>query len=185
MEKLNLAKKRLSFDEAFLYFTAIQALKADRRRRNGFAFQTDSVLETFLASVSFQPTEAQLRTMHDVQNDMGTDIPMNRLVQGDVGSGKTLVAEFALAIAEYNHKQGVLLAPTELLAEQHFKTLSKRFPNACLYTGSMKAKEKKTAEEAIESGSTSVVIGTHALLSDVVRFHDLGLVIFFYARSLI
>lgn len=177
MEKLNLAKKRLSFDEAFLYFTAIQALKADRRRRNGFAFQTDSVLETFLASVSFQPTEAQLRTMHDVQNDMGTDIPMNRLVQGDVGSGKTLVAEFALAIAEYNHKQGVLLAPTELLAEQHFKTLSKRFPNACLYTGSMKAKEKKTAEEAIESGSTSVVIGTHALLSDVVRFHDLGLVI--------
>ena len=176
-ENLNLAKKRLSFEEAFLYFTDIRALKADRRRRNGFAFQTESCLEAFLSSVPFQPTEAQLRAMREVQSDMGTDIPMNRLIQGDVGSGKTLVAEFALSVAKLNHKQGVLLAPTELLAEQHYRTLSKRFPDACLYTGSMKSKEKKTAAEAIENGNTSVIIGTHALLSDTVRFRDLGLVI--------
>jgi ATP-dependent DNA helicase RecG len=174
---LNQAKRRISFEEAFLYFTAIRASKADRNMKNGFAFRTDNLLESFLSTVPFAPTDAQLRTMHEIESDMRSDRSMNRLIQGDVGSGKTLVAEYALFIAEQNGRQGVMLAPTELLAEQHFRTMRRRFPDACLYVGGMPAKEKKHALERIASGEAKIVIGTHALLSDTVRFRHLGLVV--------
>lgn len=174
---LNQAKRRISFEEAFLYFTAIRASKADRNMKNGFAFRTDNLLESFLSTVPFAPTDAQLRTMHEIESDMRSDRSMNRLIQGDVGSGKTLVAEYALFIAEQNGRQGVMLAPTELLAEQHFRTMRRRFPDACLYVGGMPAKEKKHALERIASGAAKIVIGTHALLSDTVRFRHLGLVV--------
>lgn len=177
MERLNQGKRRISFEEAFLYFTAIRAAKADRNKRNGFAFQTENMLSRFLSTVPFTPTDAQLRVMQEIEFDMRSDYPMNRLVQGDVGSGKTLVAEYALQIAEQNGKQGVMLAPTELLAEQHFRTMRKRFPNACLYIGGMSAKEKKLALDRIASAEAKIVIGTHALLSDTVRFKNLGLVV--------
>ncbi len=174
---LALAKRRLSFEEAFLYFTAIRALKSDHTRLNGHSFCTESILTDFLKTIPFVPTDAQLRVIREVESDMRSKAPMNRLIQGDVGSGKTLVAEFALMVAEKNRKQGVFLAPTELLAEQHFRTLQNRFPNAVLYVGSMKKKEKEFLRKQIEEGERSVVIGTHALLSDSVHFHDLGLVI--------
>ena len=176
-DALKEAKRRLSFEELFLYFTAIRTAKDERDRRNGFAFRTDGLLNDFLTRVSFAPTEAQMNAMRQVEEDMRSDRTMNRLIQGDVGSGKTLIAEFALSIAKANGKQGVMLAPTELLAEQHFNTLSKQFSDACLYVGSMTAKEKKLALQRIETGDAEIVIGTHALLSDVVRFKDLGLVI--------
>ena len=176
-ESLKEAKRRLSFEELFLYFTAIRTAKDDRDRRNGFAFQTEGLLRYFLAHVPFIPTEAQMKAMRDIEADMRSDRTMNRLIQGDVGSGKTLVAEYALSIVKANGKQGVMLAPTELLAEQHFRTLSKRFPDVCLYVGGMPAKEKKIALERIKNGVASIVVGTHALLSDHVRFADLGLVI--------
>ena len=175
--KLDLAKRRLSFEELFFFFVAVRSAKEDRSRRNGFSFQTENHLTAFLDSVPFQPTNAQLRAMHDIEADMCSKHSMNRLIQGDVGSGKTLVAEFALHIAESNHKQSVLLAPTELLAEQHYRTLKKRFPNACLVVGSMSQKEKRSILQQIENGERLVIIGTHALLSDAVRFKDLGLVI--------
>ena len=171
------AKRRLSFEELFLYFTAIRTAKDDRDHRNGFAFRTDGLLRDFLSRVPFMPTEAQMNAIRQVEDDMCSDRTMNRLIQGDVGSGKTLIAEFALYIAKANGKQGVMLAPTELLAEQHFNTLCKQFSDVCLYVGSMPAKEKKLALERIESGDAEIVVGTHALLSDVVRFKDLGLVI--------
>lgn len=174
---LVLAKRRLSFENAFLYFTAIRAMKSDQTRSNGYSFVTESVLTEFLQTIPFTPTDAQLRVLHEVESDMQSKAPMNRLIQGDVGSGKTLIAEFALLIAEKNGKQGVLLAPTELLAEQHFRTLQRRFPNAVLYIGSMKKKEKDLVRKQIELGERSVVIGTHAVLSDSVHFYDLGLAI--------
>lgn len=177
MDLLEQAKRRLSFEETFLYFVAIRAMKADRARKNGFCFRTEGALDRFLNSIPFSPTDAQMRVMSEVEADMRSGSPMNRLIQGDVGSGKTLIAEYALLIAETNGKQGVLLAPTELLAEQHYRTLQKRFPNACLYVGSMKKKEKNEALARIADGSAPIVIGTHALLSESVRFHDLGLVI--------
>lgn len=171
------AKKRLSFEETFLYLLAIRSIKEDRKRRNGFAFHSAGARQEFLQSVPFQPTDAQLHAMSDVEKDMCADRPMNRLIQGDVGSGKTLVAEYALAIAAKNHKQSVLLAPTELLAEQHFHTLRRRFPDACLYVGSMTKREKEETKEKIETGEALTVVGTHALLSDAVHFRDLGLAI--------
>ncbi|MBQ6236282.1 MAG: ATP-dependent DNA helicase RecG [Clostridia bacterium] len=176
-ESLREAKRRLSFEELFLYFTAIRTVKDDRDRRNGFAFRTEGLFNDFLARVPFEPTDAQMSAMHQVEEDMRSDRTMNRLIQGDVGSGKTLIAEYALSIAKANGKQGVMLAPTELLAEQHFGTLSKHFPDVCLYVGSMSAKEKKVALECIATGEAAIAVGTHALLSDVVRFKDLGLVI--------
>ncbi len=176
-EELECAKRRLSFEETFLYFTAIRAAKSDRERKNGFSFRTDGLLSAFRNTLSFDPTDAQLRVMREIETDMHSDRPMNRLVQGDVGSGKTLVAEYALSIAASNGKQGVLLAPTELLAEQHYRTLRKRFPNACLYVGGIPAKERAELLERIGSGKAEIVIGTHALLSDTVRFRDLGLVV--------
>lgn len=176
-DSLNRAKKRLSFEEAFLYFTAVKSWKADRKRRNGFAYHAENSFTRFLETIPFSPTEAQLRTMQDVLKDMQIDQPMNRLIQGDVGSGKTLIAEFALEIAAQNGKQGVLLAPTELLAEQHYHTLQKRFPDCLLYIGSKTRKDKSDALQRIESGEALTVVGTHALLSDAVHFHDLGLVV--------
>lgn len=176
-EALNRAKKRIAFEEAFLYFTAIRAAKADRTKRNGFVFRTDHAIADFLSMIPFTPTDAQMRAIQEIESDMRSDRPMNRLIQGDVGSGKTLVAEFALFTAERNGKQGVMLAPTELLAEQHYRTMRKHFPDACLYIGQMPAKERKTALDRIASGDAKIVIGTHALLSDSVLFHDLGLVV--------
>ena len=177
VELLSRAKQRISFEKSFLYFTAIRASKADRKRINGFAFRTDALLSDFLKTISFAPTEAQMRVMREVEADMRDDRPMNRLIQGDVGSGKTLIAEYAFHIAYSNGKQGVMLAPTELLAEQHYRTLKKRFPDVSLYVGSLSTKEKKTILDRIAKGECRIVVGTHALLSETVKFKDLGIVV--------
>jgi ATP-dependent DNA helicase RecG len=176
-QSLAAAKKRLSFDEAFYYFTAIRLAKDERSRHNGFSFRTEKTEETFLSTLSFKPTDAQLRVISEVCADMRAPRPMNRLIQGDVGSGKTLIAEYALSVSAVNGKQGVLLAPTEILAAQHFRKLQNRFDRICLYTGNLTLKEKRLLLEGIEAGDYDVIVGTHALLSDCVRFRDLGLVI--------
>lgn len=176
-DQLNESKRRISFEDAFLYFTAMQSAKSNHKRNNGFAFTTEGSVESFLKTIPFTPTGAQLRTIGEIEKDMRSFTAMNRLVQGDVGSGKTLVAEYALRVALQNAKQGVLLAPTEILAEQHYNTLKNRFPNACLYTGSMSKTDRTVALKKIESGEANPVIGTHALFSDCVKFSDLGLVI--------
>ena len=176
-KELEEAKRRIAFEEGFLYFTAMQSAKDDRQRRNGHAFETSGMLESFLGRIPFQPTDAQLRAMREVETDLKSHNAMNRLIQGDVGSGKTLVAEFALWVAVHNGKQCVMLAPTEILAEQHYETLRKLFPDACLYTGGMAKSERKAKLNRIESGDVHLVIGTHALFSESVRFKDLCLVI--------
>ena len=176
-EEIRSAKRRLSFEDAFLYFTVMMAQKDDHYRRNGNALSVNGSSEAFLKRIPYQPTSSQLRVMREVENDLRSPACMNRLIQGDVGSGKTLVALYALWIAAQNHKQCVMLAPTEILAQQHFRKLRSFFANACLYTGSLRKNERTAAVQTIESGEADLIVGTHALLSDNVRFRDLGLVV--------
>ncbi|MBR0081488.1 MAG: ATP-dependent DNA helicase RecG [Clostridia bacterium] len=177
-EKLFRARYRVQFDRAFYYFLAVAAFREANRLRNGIAFSTEGVLDEYLSSLPFTPTNAQMRVLHEVEDDLKNSVPMNRLIQGDVGSGKTMIAGYALSVAEHSGKQGVLLAPTEILARQHYQKLSALFGDrAMLYIGSMTAKEKRLAQEAISSGTAHVLIGTHALLSDQVHFQSLGLLV--------
>ena len=142
---------------------------------------TNLNLQPFYASLPFTLTNAQQNAIGEILSDLRRGAPMNRLVQGDVGSGKTMVAAAAAYLAVNNRKQAALMAPTEILAEQHFASFSKLFEpmgiRVALLTGSMTAKEKKTVRTAIEMGEVDMIIGTHALLSAATVFHDLGLVI--------
>ena len=177
LTKLSEAKNRFSFEEALLYFVNVASAKDAHKRQNGYAFQTDLIKESFLAALPFRPTDAQLRVMDEIEHDMRSASPMNRLIQGDVGSGKTLVAQFALEIAVRNGRQCVMLAPTSILAEQHYENLKKAFPNACLYTGNQPKSEKDRVLSLIRDGTSDLIVGTHALFSGSVKFHNLGLVV--------
>jgi len=177
-EALELARKRLDFENALLYFIAVEEQKAERSRQNGFAFDTSGVLEKFRAKLGYELTSAQRRVISEIAADMERPVPMNRLLQGDVGSGKTAVALYALCVASANGKQGVLLAPTEILAEQHYETLRAIFgSSAALLTGSMKKAERDDVLRRIADGTALCVTGTHALLSGDVKFYDLGCVV--------
>ncbi|MBF6600848.1 MAG: ATP-dependent DNA helicase RecG, partial [Dehalococcoidia bacterium] len=151
----------------------------------------------FLASLPFTLTGAQQRVLFDVLNDCRRPVPMSRLVQGDVGSGKTVIAAAALVAAIENDRQAVMMAPTEILAEQHFDTLKQLFGadgaagnvasaypaflprplRIALLTGSAKAKERREVHEALERGTIDIACGTHALIQGGVRFHDLGVAV--------
>lgn len=177
-EALELARKRLDFENALLYFLAVEEQKAERSRQNGFAFDTGGVLEKYGAKLGYELTNAQKRVIGEIAADMERPVPMNRLLQGDVGSGKTAVALYALCVASANGKQGALLAPTEILAEQHYETLRSIFgSSAALLTGSMKKSERDAVLQRIYDGTALCVTGTHALLSGDVKFYDLGCVV--------
>ncbi len=196
---LERGRRRLAFEELL----PIQLTMQLRRRH----FQKSAPAEpapmsapverAFVASLPFTLTGAQERVMFDVLNDLRKPIPMSRLVQGDVGSGKTVIAAAALVAAIENGRQGVMMAPTEILAEQHFRTLKALFGangssgsvasarpafldkamRIALLTGSLKAKEKRELYDAIEAGEIDVICGTHALIQGGVRFHDLGVAV--------
>jgi len=142
---------------------------------------TNTDLRPFHAALPFTLTGAQQHAIDEILSDLRRGVPMNRLVQGDVGSGKTMVAAAAAYCAAGNRKQAALMAPTEILAEQHYHSLSRLLTplGLCLglLTGSMKEKDKKAVRAALADGSIDLVIGTHALLSDATVFNDLGLVI--------
>lgn len=177
-ERLKNAQRRLDFENLLFYLIAIEMKKRSLSVGTGIAFNTESALEGFTAGLGFTPTGAQVRAMKEIAADMASPRPMNRLVQGDVGSGKTAVAAFALSVSARSGYQGAFLAPTELLAEQHYKNLSAFFPDDCaLLTGSMSTAERNTALKKIAEGSVHVVIGTHALLENAVTFKKLGLVV--------
>ena len=178
MEALQMARRRLDFENALLYFILVELQKSERLRQNGFSFDTSNVLPRFLAKLAFQPTRAQLRVIEEISIDMRAGVPMNRLLQGDVGSGKTAVAMYALLVAAANGKQGALLAPTEILAEQHAQNFCEIFGDTVvLLKGSMKKAQRDAALMKIADGSALFVIGTHALLSQDVRFCDLGCIV--------
>lgn len=178
IELLAEAKKSLSFLNAFLYFLAAASFSEQRLSASGIAFRTEGILNRFCEQTPFQPTASQISVLTEVAGDMASHRPMNRLIQGDVGSGKTLIAEFALFVAHENGMQGAMLAPTELLARQHEKTLRKRFGDSViLYVGSLTAKEKAEQKERIRTEPDSVVVGTHALISDDVIYSNLGVIV--------
>ncbi len=177
-EKLDAARRRRAYEDALYYFLASQELKAERKRRNGIVFSAQEALPDYLKTLPFVPTHAQRRVLMEVARDMSSPIPMNRMIEGDVGSGKTSIALFALFAAARDGRQGALLAPTEILARQHYEALKSLFGDQCgLLLGSESQKEKREALQKLESGEWKAVTGTHALFSKNVRFHDLGVVV--------
>ena len=179
-EKLKKALARLKYEELFMYMMKISYLKKSKKQSDGLSRNVsyDQVLE-IVDSLPFKLTKDQLKSVKDIYDDLTSSNRMNRLLQGDVGSGKTIVSFIALYINYLAGYQGALMAPTEILAFQHYQNFLKLFPNlnVVLLTGKLKAKEKKEAKALIESGKANIIIGTHALISEDVTYHNLGLVI--------
>ena len=179
-QALESAKRRLVFEELFVLQTGLLFLKRRRRALAGCTVK-NNLLEEFKKTLSFKLTGAQERVINECLSDMMSPRPMNRLIQGDVGSGKTAVAAALMYISAGNGFQSALMAPTELLAEQHFKTLCKITENSgikcALLTGSLTKKQKEEVKAGLKSGEIKVAVGTHALLTDDVEFESLGLVV--------
>ena len=180
MAEAELAKRRLIFEEFFVFSAGLSLMRAARDGKTAVPYENTD-LRPFRAVLPFALTGAQNRAIEEIVADFRRGVPMNRLVQGDVGSGKTMVAAAAAYCAMNNHKQAALMAPTEILAEQHYASLSRLLTplgiTVGLLTGSMKEKEKKTVRLDLAEGRIQLLIGTHALLSDSTEFQDLGLVI--------
>ena len=180
MAEAELAKKRMIFEEFFVFSAGLSLMRAARKEKKTEPY-TDFDMAPFYNRLPFSLTGAQNRAVGEILEDFRRGVPMNRLVQGDVGSGKTMVAAAAAYCAARNGRQTALMAPTEILAEQHFASLSALFAplgvSAALLTGSMTGKQKKDVRERVAAGEVQVVIGTHALLSESTRFDNLGLVI--------
>ena len=180
MEEAEQAKKRLIFEEFFVFSAGLSLMRQNRREKKAEVYENLD-LQPFYQELPFSLTGAQRRAVEEILKDFQKGTPMNRLVQGDVGSGKTMVAAAAACCAARNGRQVALMAPTEILAEQHFASLSKLFVplqiSVGLLTGSMSVKEKKFVRQQLEEGALQVVVGTHALLTDATRFQNLGLVI--------
>ena len=177
-----LAKKRLAFDELLKLQLGMLMMKSRTRAENGCKMHPmDKEMSEFYSALPFEMTGAQKRAVDDIIRDMCGSTPMSRLVQGDVGSGKTAVAAAAALFAAKNGYQTALMAPTEILARQHFKTLSEMLEplgvGVCCVTGSMTKKQRTEAAEKLAEGEYSVAVGTHALISDSTEFKNLGLVI--------
>lgn len=179
-QALESAKRRLVFEELFVLQTGLLFLKRRRRALAGCTVKKN-LLDEFKKTLSFKLTGAQERVINECLSDMMSPRPMNRLIQGDVGSGKTAVAAALMYISAGNGFQSALMAPTELLAEQHFKTLCKITENSgikcALLTGSLTKKQKDEVKAGLKSGEIKVAVGTHALLTDDVEFESLGLVV--------
>lgn len=179
-EALEIAKKRLVFEELFILQAGLTFLKKNSRGKTACVMEKNFLSE-FRTLLPFELTGAQIRVAEECLADMKTGRPMNRLIQGDVGSGKTAVCAALCFNAAKNGYQSALMAPTEILAEQHFKTLQ-NFTDATgircgILTGATTKKQKTLVKTALKNGEIDVIIGTHALLSDDVEFDNLGLVI--------
>ena len=180
MEEAEQAKKRLIFEEFFVFSAGLALMRASRSLKKVPAYKNLDLFD-FYQALPFTLTGAQSRAIADIVGDLGRGAPMNRLVQGDVGSGKTMVAAAAAYLAVKNGHQAAMMAPTEILAEQHYAGLSKLLTplgiSIALLTGSLTPKQKRETRERIESGQAQLVVGTHALVSEATVFDNLGLVI--------
>lgn len=179
---LNDARKRLVFDEFLFFQLGLMMLKDEQVKiKNQYTFESCTKYKHTLENLSFTLTGAQSNVLDEIIKDMKGSYNMNRLIQGDVGSGKTVVAALAIILAVENGYQSVLMAPTEVLAKQHHQSLEKMFLNldlrVGLLVGSMTKKEKIDTYEKIKAGLIDVVIGTHAVIQEGVIFNDLALVI--------
>ena len=184
METLIEARKRLVFDELFLFILNLQYQKEKKEKeKNQFSFQSDDFVEQLIEKLPYKLTNAQLRALSEVRADMRSDYVMQRLIQGDVGSGKTIIAFLAMADTAHNGCQSAIMAPTEVLARQHYESFQSMcemfglvFP-VILITGSMTAKQKKLAYQEILDHPDALIIGTHALIQEKVIYQNLALVI--------
>ena len=177
------ARERLKFEE--LFYIQLQILRQMKRREQNEGFRMPIVGKTFhtqYASLPYDLTNAQKRVLREIQSDLKSGKQMNRLLQGDVGSGKTVVALLTALLAVDNGYQACIMAPTEILANQHYKTISKLLEplstvNCQLLTGSTTAKQRQPIHEQLRNGEINILIGTHALIEDSVQFANLGLCI--------
>ncbi|MBQ5689860.1 MAG: ATP-dependent DNA helicase RecG, partial [Alistipes sp.] len=183
-ESLKRAQYRLKFDELFGIQLNIQARRSERTgRRDGFMFpKVGEKFNTFYhTKLPFSLTDGQKDAVRDIRKDTVSGIQMNRLLQGDVGSGKTVVALLSMLLAGDNGFQSCMMVPTEILARQHYASISKMCEGVpvrvAILTGTTKAKERREVLEALEAGEIDILVGTHALIEDRVRFSNLGLVI--------
>lgn len=184
VQALNKAQERLKFDE--LFFLQLNILRYTKQRNSslqGFTFNVvgEPFMNFYNNHMPFPLTGAQKRVIKEIRNSMRTGRQMNRLLQGDVGSGKTLVAFLTILIAVGNGYQGCIMAPTEILATQHFATINamaeKIGVTVALLTGSTRKKERERIHASLQDGSLNILIGTHAVIEDNVLFHNLGLVV--------
>lgn len=176
------ARERLVFDEFFLYSLALRRLKSSKDfSKTEYPMRIKPECDDLIKNLPYSLTSAQLSAWEDVKKDLTSDRIMNRLIQGDVGSGKTILAVLALLMAAKNGYQACLMVPTEVLAKQHYKSLCGLLTNygvsICLLTGSMTAKEKRDAYDLIKNHMVDVVVGTHALIQEKVVYDNLALVI--------
>lgn len=180
-ESLKIALYRIVFEELLILQLGLFVFKSGRNKENGIKFTISESLKNIISSLPFKLTKAQNRALDEIINDMNSDKIMNRLLQGDVGSGKTVVALLALANCVLNGYQGALMAPTEILAGQHYISLTETLKdfgiNVGLLIGSLTKKQKDTVLEQIKNNEIDILIGTHALIEDKVEFNNIGLVI--------
>jgi ATP-dependent DNA helicase RecG len=181
-ERTHPAWNRVKFDELLAQQLSLKRAQQARREKGAPVLGAVGQLsEAFLKVLPFQLTKAQQRVVKEIRTDLVEDYPMQRLLQGDVGSGKTVVAALAAAQAIDSGYQAALMAPTEILAEQHFRKIAAWMEplgvKVAWLTGSLKKKEKQAASELVESGEAQLVVGTHALIQDTVQFAKLGIVI--------
>jgi ATP-dependent DNA helicase RecG len=180
-EMLDMAKKRLAFDELLTLQLGMLMLKGRNKQKTAIKMSSDTNVEILYQTIPFELTNAQKQAISEICADLCSSVPMNRLLQGDVGSGKTAVAAAACYFAYLNGCQSALMAPTEILAIQHYNTLCEFLGplgvQVCLLTGSLTAKKKNAVKEQIQNGEISVVVGTHAIIQKSTVFKKLGLVI--------
>ena len=183
-EDMRLARNRLIFDEFFYFIITLRNLKEKNDITvNENKLEEPKEITDLINNLPFKLTNAQLRTWNEIKEDIASDRVMNRLVQGDVGSGKTILAVLLVLTAALNGKQGAIMAPTEVLARQHFEFVTELIIknnlklNVAILVGSLTAKEKRLAYEKIESGETDIVIGTHAVIQEKVHFNDLAVAV--------
>ncbi len=183
-EELKFARKRLVYDEFFFFLLAVRHLKEKRQNvQSPFHMEKQDECRKLLVDLPYRLTNAQLRTLEEVLKDLKSGSVMNRLIQGDVGSGKTIIAVLVLLAACENGYQGALMVPTEVLARQHFESVTELFEKhgvdkkVILLTGSMTAKEKRIAYEKVASHEADIIIGTHALIQEKIVYDNLALVI--------
>lgn len=178
------ARKRLIFDEFFMFIYNIRNLKDKNTEiHNRHILEEPKEVKTLINNLPYELTNAQKRTWEEIKRDISSTKVMNRLIQGDVGSGKTIIAFFALITAALNNGQGAMMAPTEVLARQHYDNLIELIKehninvNPVVLVGSMTAKEKREAYKVIESGDADIIIGTHALIQEKVNCNNLTMVV--------
>lgn len=179
-----MARKRLVFDEFLVFALSVKQLKKENHQiENHYQIQESTAVSKLIASLPYHLTKAQLRVWHEIEEDMKSPVVMNRLVQGDVGSGKTMIAALAMFAAAKAGFQSCMMAPTEVLARQHYETFQKlceefglKIP-VVLLTGSMTARQKRMAYEALQLYPNAMVVGTHALIQERAIYDNLALVI--------